>query len=84
MRAVASMVRSSRTDSYPLCAEFRLSNSPFFFKLCHLSGFDPNDQRLVPGMYIPLDYWETLLASDGLTGSRGGKAVTYQNGAAPV
>ena len=42
---------------------FRFSENPFFLKLCPRILFNPDDIGLVPGMYIPLDYWK-LLAND--------------------
>lgn len=63
----------------PLFKEFRLCWQPFFFKLCAVEGFDPNRQDLIQGMYFPLDFWETLLESDSITGPRGGKFLNYDN-----
>lgn len=78
MRVVWQSVRH-QDNSYSLSSDFRLNENPFFFKLCLIPEFNPDDQGLVPGMYIPLDYWEILLESDGITGPRGGKAVSYEN-----
>lgn len=80
MQAIWARVGPSRSQlPGSLCSGYRLNSMPFFFKLCQLSEFDPEDQGLVPGMYIPLDYWEILLASDDVTGPRGGKVLTYEN-----
>jgi hypothetical protein len=58
---------------------FRLTNNPFFIKLCPRLIFNPDDIGLVPGMYLPLDYWKLLEQSPSIIGKRGGLAVTYNN-----
>jgi len=58
---------------------FRLSENPFFLKLCPRLVFNPDDAGLVPGMYIPLDYWKLLEQSEHLQGARGGRRVTFEN-----
>lgn len=39
---------------------FRLNENPFFLKLCPRIVFQPDNVSLVPGMYLPLDYWKVL------------------------
>lgn len=58
---------------------FRLTENPFFLKLCSRLVFNPDDISLVPGMYLPLDYWKLLEQHDGIKGPRGGRRVTYEN-----
>lgn len=58
---------------------FRLTENPFFLKLCPRLVFNPDDIGLVPGMYLPLDYWKLLEQHPGIKGPRGGRRVTYQN-----
>lgn len=58
---------------------FRLTENPFFLKLCPRMVFHPDSVGLVPGMYLPLDYWTLLVGNPGLEGPRGGRRVTYQN-----
>jgi len=58
---------------------FRFSSNPFFLKLCSRIVFNPDDVSLVPGMYIPLDHWRLLAASESITGSRGGQGITFKN-----
>jgi hypothetical protein len=60
-------------------SDFRLTDNPFFLKLCPRIVFDPNSTSLVPGMYIPLDYWKLLSEDPGIEGPRGGKAVSFAN-----
>jgi len=58
---------------------FRLTENPFFLKLCPRLVFKPDDISLTPGMYIPLNYWKLLEQHPCIKGSRGGVGVTYQN-----
>ncbi|WP_374691229.1 hypothetical protein [Accumulibacter sp.] len=58
---------------------FRLTENPFFLKLCPRLVFNPDDIGLVPGMYLPLDYWKLLTAGSGIKGPRGGLRVTFEN-----
>lgn len=58
---------------------FRLTENPFFLKLCSRLVFNPDDVGLVPGMYLPLDYWKLLENDPGIRGSRGGLRITYEN-----
>ncbi len=58
---------------------FRLNENPFFLKLCPRIVFRPDDVGLVPGMYLPLDYWKLLTVHPSLKGPRGGLRVTYEN-----
>lgn len=58
---------------------FRLTENPFFLKLCSRLVFNPDDVGLVPGMYLPLDYWKLLEADPGIKGPKGGLRITYEN-----
>lgn len=58
---------------------FRLSSTPFFFKLCPKVVYDPLSTDAIKGMYLPLDYWQLLLSSPLTEGPRGGRFVTYGN-----
>lgn len=58
---------------------FRLTENPFFLKLCPRLVFNPDNIGLVPGMYLPLDYWKLLVLHPGTNGPRGGRCVTYEN-----
>lgn len=60
-------------------AAFRFSNNPFFLKFCPRVVFEPDDQGLFKGMYLPLDLWNRLRQSGRLKGPRGGNVVTFQN-----
>lgn len=61
------------------CNGFRLTDNPFFLKLCPRVVFDPDDIGLVPGMYLPLDYWKLLERHNEIRGPRGGLCVTFDN-----
>ena len=58
---------------------FRLTENPFFLKLCSRLVFNPDDVCLVPGMYLPLDYWKLLESDPGIQGPKGGLRITYEN-----
>ena len=58
---------------------YRLTENPFFLKLCSRLVFNPDDIGLVPGMYLPLDYWKLLVRSPDIPGPRGGLRVTFEN-----
>lgn len=58
---------------------FRLHDNPFFLKLCGRVKFDPDDNGLFPGMYLPLDYWQRLVLDEATLGVRGGRVVTFEN-----
>ena len=47
---------------------YRLTDNPFFLKLCPRLIFNPDDVGLVPGMYLPLDYWKVLVKHPELRG----------------
>ena len=67
---------------YSQCNEkggFRLNTNPFFLKLCSRMVFNPDDAGLIPGMYIPLDYWNVLSIDQSISGPKGGKAINYKN-----
>lgn len=56
--------------------DFRLSPMPFYFKLCQEVIFKPDSVTMIPGMYIPLDYWKQLAQSEFMKGSRKGLRVS--------
>lgn len=58
---------------------FRLNENPFFLKLCPRIVFQPDNVGLIPGMYLPLDYWKVLVTHPSLAGPKGGLRVTYDN-----
>jgi hypothetical protein len=58
---------------------FRMMENPFFLKLCPRLVFNPDDAQLVPGMYLPLDYWKILESDPATVGPRGGRLVTFKN-----
>jgi hypothetical protein len=58
---------------------YRLNNNPFFLKFCSRMVFNPDDQGLFPGLYLPLDLWTSLNASGRLKGPRAGNRLSYAN-----
>jgi hypothetical protein len=55
---------------------YRLEPAAFYFKLCQAETVTPLSSELITGMYLPLPYWELLLASGALTGPKGGLRVS--------
>jgi hypothetical protein len=58
---------------------FRFTENPFFIKLCPRLTFEPDSRGLIPGMYLPLDYWKLISVSPTVEGPRGGKLLSYGN-----
>jgi len=58
---------------------FRLSENPFFLKICPRLIFNPDNVGLVKGMYLPLDYWNLLSEHPTMVGPKGGKRLSYKN-----
>lgn len=77
MDAVLSALKACSPDTG--IGGFRLTENPFFLKLCPRLVFNPDDVGLVPGMYLPLDYWKLLENDPGIKGPKGGLRITYEN-----
>jgi hypothetical protein len=58
---------------------YRLYAKTFFWKLCQSLSYKPTGTELIPGMYLPLDFWELLIRSDSLKGPQGGVGATRYN-----
>jgi hypothetical protein len=59
--------------------DYRISNQPFFIKLCPRIDFEPDDVGLSNGMYMPLEYFRILKLDDSIKGEKGGMAISYGN-----
>lgn len=67
-------------DACPTNADhtsYRLVANPFFLKFCSRTVFNPDEVKLLPGMYLPLDYWKQLEKS--ILGQKKGRRLTYEN-----
>lgn len=58
---------------------FRLSENPFFLKICPRLAFSPDNSGLSVGMYLPLDYWKLISMHPDMLGPKGGKKISYRN-----
>lgn len=58
--------------------QFRLYSGACYIKLCRPNLLDPLSTDLIPGMYLPLPFWEELCASPRSLGPRGGVLVSYE------
>lgn len=77
MQAFAALHPPSR--SLARLEDYRLHSNGFYFKLCPAIDFRPYAADIIRGMYIPLDYWESLIAAPEARGPRGGIGITYDN-----
>jgi hypothetical protein len=60
-------------------ANYRLHPRACWIKLCHPEAFKPVESDLVGGMYLPLDFFDQLTASESTLGPKGGRVLTYGN-----
>ena len=67
------------TEENKVINDYRISQKPFFIKICPRLEFDPDNVGLSKGMYIPLDYIKILQSDKCIEGKRGGKGITYNN-----
>lgn len=58
---------------------FRLNDNPFFLKFCSRELLNPDDSALIPGMYLPLEFWKEIESSENYKGPGGGKLISYKN-----
>lgn len=60
-------------------AAYRLDGDGFFFKLCTRVQLEVLSESLLPGLYLPREYVETLLVDSTTAGPRGGRSLTVKN-----
>ena len=60
-------------DSYRLCGD------GFFFKLCSRVQVEQLSTELLPGMYLPRQLVESILAKPELRGPQGGRIISFEN-----
>lgn len=53
--------------------DFRLSSSPFFFKMCERFSQAPMSSDMVQGFFIPLGHWQAIMRSK--LGERGASMI---------
>jgi hypothetical protein len=73
MEAINRQASSASTLS-----DYRLHAGTAFVKLCPPLHLDPTSTELVRGMYLPLDFFVMLLASDNARGRRGAVRLTFE------
>lgn len=71
-----SKIKPGQDDGSP--ESFRLNANSCFLKLCKPVARLDRGQGLVSGMYLPLDYYDVLAASDSVRGPRGGLVFSYE------
>ena len=62
-------------DSYRLCGD------GFYFKLCARVQTEQLSSELLPGMYLPRQFVEAILADPTLRGPQGGRIISFENAA---
>jgi len=77
MENLLIQIRASQEDPSPI--SYRLHSNPFFLKLCRRIVFNPDDKGLFPGLYLPLDLWQSLAKDPVTMGPRGGRIISYEN-----
>jgi hypothetical protein len=58
---------------------FRLDDRFAYLKLCPSTAREAFSHELIHGMYLPIDYWDVLMASPRVLGPHGGLCVNYDN-----
>lgn len=58
---------------------YRFNNDLFYFKLCPARIENSHSNRMVNGMYLPLELWTILLEDDCTNGPKGGKQLSFNN-----
>lgn len=77
MESIYDRIKTTRGDN--AIGHYRISEAPFFIKICQRLDFKPDDAGLCPGMYISLDYIKMLEKDKCIEGTNGGKGITYDN-----
>ncbi|MFD0963241.1 hypothetical protein [Pseudofulvibacter geojedonensis] len=58
---------------------YRFNDDLFYFKLCPARIENSFSNRMVGGMYLPLELWNILLEDDCTNGPKGGKQLNFNN-----
>lgn len=68
MDAISSLLNQCPVTVDP--SRFRMIGNPFFLKFCSRTVFNPDEVKLLPGMYLPLDYWKQLESDKSMLGPK--------------
>lgn len=79
MKIIMSM--NLRDDQNVLADDFRLTENPFFLKICPRDDFDPDRYEQIKGMIIPIELWKDMENDDShkYYGPNGGKYISFEN-----
>lgn len=58
---------------------YRFTDNPFFLKFCKKTVFNPDEAKMITGMYLPLDYWKIADRTGQFRGKHDGKVINYEN-----
>lgn len=78
-RMDAVVLELSAAGTLAVADGFRFTWNPFFLKLCPRLTFHPDSTSLSSGMYLPLEKWKLLAASQQIVGPKGGRGITFKN-----
>ena len=79
MTSSAGASVAPRSGSTPTADDYRLYSGAFYWKLCPKTTFTPVSTDLIRGMYLPLDFWATLVDTGQIRGPWGGICARYDN-----
>lgn len=74
-----SFKNSLNPNSVQSLQSYRLNNELFYFKLCPARMENYKSDRMVNGMYIPLELWDILMEDKCTDGPKGGKQLSFKN-----
>lgn len=60
-------------------ADWRIVGNPFWFKFVRTDAFQPNDRRVLKGMYVPAAYLRLDVAAEAFRGPYGGFSLGFEN-----
>lgn len=74
-----SFSNTLKPNSEQSLTSYRFYNELFYFKLCPARIENYKSDRMVNGMYVPLELWDILLKDKCTDGPKGGKQLSFKN-----
>lgn len=79
IKRMHSFTNTLNSNSGQSLVSYRLNRELFYFKLCPARIENYKSDRMVNGMYIPLELWDILLRDKCTDGPKGGKQLSFKN-----
>jgi hypothetical protein len=80
IRRMDALAASLRVASRPSNRDgYRISDSPFYLKICPRIVLNPDSVELTPGMYFSREHFSFLETDPDMVGPEGGRKITYRN-----